>query len=90
MGFFGSLLGKALGGGVGGLLGNQGTGADIGGFAGNLLPFAGGGVLSRGPIMRNVSGFKRGGKIMMMPNGAVMMTRSKARRLKKRSIRKRK
>jgi hypothetical protein len=50
MGFFGNLLGQAIGGGLGGLFGKKGRdiGSEIGGFGGKLLPF------------------KRGGKIRMI------------------------
>jgi hypothetical protein len=61
MGFFGNLLGQAVGGGLGGLFGSKGReiGAKIGGAGGNLLPFAGGGRLM--PPQ-----FRRGGRVRAM------------------------
>jgi len=68
MGFFGNLLGQALGGGAGGLFGHRDTGAQIGGTLGNLLPFKKGGkvpvILPNGmPVMvQATKAKKKGGK----------------------------
>jgi hypothetical protein len=60
MGFFGNLLGQAVGGLGGGLFGHRDTGAQIGGTLGNLLPFRHGGRV--GIAMREAPAMKRGGK----------------------------
>ena len=51
MGFFGNLLGQGLGHLAGGVMGDSGTGANIGGQLGGLLPFSHGGRV-RTPGMR--------------------------------------
>ena len=47
MGVIGNLLGQGLGHLVGGAFGHAGTGKDVGGFLGNLLPFKQGGAVKR-------------------------------------------
>jgi len=78
MGFFGNLLGQAVGGGLGGLLGNRDLGAKIGGFGGGLLPFSRGGRLMGAPR------YKKGGKVcsgcksMKMRKGSAAMKKKMA------------
>jgi hypothetical protein len=82
MGFFGNLLGQAVGGGLGGLLGYRDLGAKGGGALGNLLPFSRGGIIigpgglqmvpTGRPTMPNMNRapFSKGGQIRVigMPN----------------------
>jgi hypothetical protein len=76
MGFFGNLLGQAVGGGLGGLFGHRDLGAKGGGALGNLLPFSRGGIIvgpgglqmvpTGRPTMPNMNRapFSKGGQIL--------------------------
>jgi len=89
MGFFGNLLGQAIGGLGGGLFGQRDTGAKVGGTLGNLLPFSRGGIIvgpggvqmvpTGRPTMPNMNRapFRKGGQIRVigMPNIAMKKKR---------------
>jgi hypothetical protein len=87
MGFFGNLLGQAVGGGLGGLFGGKGRdiGSTIGGYGGSLLPFAGGGRLmpfKRGGRLRVVGSMPQmcmGGKMCSSQKGSRAMKRKMAK-----------